>query len=292
MQQTNEAVILDSPRLDAADEISVIPGDRAEGLAEVAHDARNMVTALACYCDLLEEPGVLEGRYRHYASELRLVADASRQLVEKLLALRSRTMRSAKPVRIAPPHNRGLSLVEPTPMSTQSIRYRNAPPQRFISNLAWELQVNQNLLAAVAGSRINLTVDSAGGEIPVRMTSEDLTRVLVNLVKNAVQAMPAGGAIQIAVRPLPGQAEDAPWVILSVEDNGPGIATEAMEWIFQPGFTTRTTSTDSYGIYSGEHRGLGLSITRSLVEAAGGRIQVTNRDPSGACFQIELPVRT
>ncbi len=58
-----------------------------ETLAEVAHDARNMVTALGLYCDLLEEPGVLTTPYPHYGNELRLVAAASRRLVEKLVAL-------------------------------------------------------------------------------------------------------------------------------------------------------------------------------------------------------------
>ncbi len=60
-----------------------------ESLAEVAHDARNMVTALGLYCDLLEEPGVLAAPFLHYGSELRLVAAASRRLVEKLVALDS-----------------------------------------------------------------------------------------------------------------------------------------------------------------------------------------------------------
>ena len=57
---------------------------RRESLAEVAHDARNMVTALGLYCDLLEEPGVLAVPFAHYGSELRLVVAASRRLVEKL----------------------------------------------------------------------------------------------------------------------------------------------------------------------------------------------------------------
>jgi hypothetical protein len=55
-----------------------------ETLEEVAHDARNMVTALLLYCDLLEAPGVLATSYLHYGNELRLVAAASRRLVEKL----------------------------------------------------------------------------------------------------------------------------------------------------------------------------------------------------------------
>src|ERR1039458_5080838 len=61
-----------------------------ESLAEVAHDARNMVTALGLYCDLLEEPGVLSPSFQHYGGELRLVATASRRLVEKLLTLDAR----------------------------------------------------------------------------------------------------------------------------------------------------------------------------------------------------------
>jgi signal transduction histidine kinase len=63
---------------------------KGESLAEVAHDTRNMVTALGLYCDLLEEPGVLAPGFHHYAGELRLVAMASRRLVEKMLTLDAR----------------------------------------------------------------------------------------------------------------------------------------------------------------------------------------------------------
>src|SRR5580692_1814837 len=64
---------------------------RGESISEIAHDARNMVTALGLYCDLLEEPCVLAVPFAHYGSELRLVAGASRRLVEKLVALDSQT---------------------------------------------------------------------------------------------------------------------------------------------------------------------------------------------------------
>src|SRR3984957_1327817 len=59
----------------------------SETLTEVAHDARNMVTALGLYCEFLEEPGVLATPFVHYGQELRLVAAASRRLVEKIVAL-------------------------------------------------------------------------------------------------------------------------------------------------------------------------------------------------------------
>src|SRR4051794_35057858 len=74
-------------RMEAVIETLASIHPHGESVSELAHDARNMVTALSLYCDLLEEPGVLESAHRHYASELRLVTEASRRLVEKLAQL-------------------------------------------------------------------------------------------------------------------------------------------------------------------------------------------------------------
>ena len=90
MQQIESTIALDGAgrrRVEAVVETLATLRSRGESLAEVAHDARNMVTALGLYCDLLEEPGVLATQFLHYGSELRLVAAASRRLVEKLVAL-------------------------------------------------------------------------------------------------------------------------------------------------------------------------------------------------------------
>ncbi len=70
-------------------------------------------------------------------------------------------------------------------------------PAEPIDNLAEELMANRNLLAALAGPSIAVTVDAEEGVQPVRLTGEDLTRVLVNLVKNSAEAMPAGGWIHL-----------------------------------------------------------------------------------------------
>ena len=126
--------------------------------------------------------------------------------------------------------------------------------------------------------------------MPVRMHGEDLTRVLVNLVKNATEALTGGGRIQIALRSQPIVGKQVPHLLLSVEDSGPGIPRKAQEKIFESGFTTR--SADKKGNWPASHRGLGLSITRAIVEAAGGQIRVVNRTQPGARFEIELPVRT
>jgi signal transduction histidine kinase len=163
-----------------------------------------------------------------------------------------------------------------------------------IANLSAELTACRNLLAALAGPAITMSVDCQRGAQPVNLSGEELIRMLVNLVKNATEAMPNGGRIQISLRECPTAPGEAPWLLLTVEDNGPGIPHDALERIFETGYTTRMNAAGAYYSEdrSGARRGMGLSIARSLVEAAGGRMHAANRDPSGACFQIELPVST
>jgi signal transduction histidine kinase len=295
MQQLEEVVLsgTDRKHVEAVAERLAHLGGKGEGIAELMHDARNMVTALGLYCDLLEEPGVLTMPFQHYGSELKLVAAASRRLVEKLVAIESGEDFALHGADDTAFEQTGLSWTKATPSHPQPITNWKPLPATQIDDLAQELQSDRNLLSALAGPAICLTVDTSGAELPVRMSGEDLTRMLVNLVKNSVEAMPAGGRIHLTLRQSPTEPGADQWLTLNVEDNGPGIDTDALERIFEPGHTTRTKAgaAGSKSIWKGENRGLGLSITRSIVEAAGGRIQAANRDPSGACFQIELPVR-
>jgi len=307
MQQTGQAIEIggaERRRVEAVVETLATLRSDGETLAEVAHDARNMVTALGLYCDLLEEPGVLATGFVHYGNELRLVASASRRLVEKLVALDSHGLDSpglggrsldtpggGKPKDSARVRGRVASTGASSDRMEQSRRW-DLMPATPIGNLAGELLANRNLLAALAGPSIALTVDAEGGAKPVRLTGEDLTRVLVNLVKNAAEAMPVGGRIQIGLREHPASSGTAEWLSLTVEDNGPGIPRRALDKIFESGYTTRGKTSTFDGAWPAAHRGLGLSIARSIVEAAGGRIHAANRTQAGARFEIELPVRT
>jgi signal transduction histidine kinase len=273
----------------------------SDSLAAVAHDARNMVTAMGLYCDLLEEPGVLAPAFHHYADELRLVATASHRLMEKLLAL---DLRLGPVADLSQPGGCKVPGTETTPLNPirqERDRGWDLMPAQPIDNLAVEVLSNRNLLAALAGHAIALTVDAEGGALPVRMTTEDLTRILVNLVKNAAEAMPDGGRIHLHLSERcaaagiskgssssTGRKAGIPQSLtLTVEDNGRGIADEAIEKIFEQGYTTQSVG----GGLSASHHGLGLSITRSIIEAAGGRIQAFKRAPAGTRFEIELPVR-
>ena len=257
---------------------------QSESLSELAHDARNMVTAIALYCDLLEEPGVLSLACRHYATELRLVAASSRRLVEKLALLGKRQAAGA----------------------TKPVALTMAVPEQPIENLQDELLAVRNLLDALAGPQVTVTVSAPEGALPVWLTTEDLTRVLVNLVKNAAEAMDGKGAgtgagrIEIVLRERTASADVQPTLLLTVEDSGPGIDPAQLEAIFEPGFTTNCPAQGAPGTspaaWPVAHRGLGLFICRSIVEAAGGRMQAGNRGrmgelPGGARIEIELPVR-
>lgn len=276
---------------------------QGESLAEIAHDARNMVTALGLYCDLLEEPGVLAPVFAHYGGELRLVAAASRRLVEKLVTLDNPAATQPGFWRSDSPAAERWPARLPSATPLASTVPWDVLPSAPVANLAAELLATRNLLAALAGPAVALTVHAEGGAQPVRISCEDLTRVLVNLVKNAVEAMPSGGRIQITLREqaLREQAQPeregsakngkaARRLALVLEDNGPGIPADALEKVFESGYTSHAPAdTDATG-WTATHRGLGLAISRSIVEAAGGRIYAENRIPSGARMVMELPV--
>jgi len=287
--QTMESGLGDAGRNRVVAVLKTLAGVRqgAGTVAEVAHDARNVVAALSLYCDLIAEPGVLGEGFGNYAGELRLLAAASRRLVEKLTLMdASQGFAGERPGDLPGARQ---------PMETMPERVGSAAPRLPgdpIENLQQELLANRNLLDAIAGLDVNVSVRTEGGARPVRLASEDLTRVLVNLVKNAAEAMHSAGAIEITLRELPHAHADESAVVLLVEDTGPGIPTEALEQVFEPGFTThseaQSASTDKW---PGAHRGLGLSITRSILEQAGGRIEAANRTGGGAQFRLELPVR-
>ncbi len=105
-----------------------------------------------------------------------------------------------------------------------------------------------------------------------------MKQVLLNLVLNAVQAMPDGGILTLVATVAPAATQESPAVQLTVSDTGTGIPPELQSRVFDPFFTTKDQGT-----------GLGLAIVHALVEAHHGRIDVESRSGQGTSFIITLP---
>lgn len=122
------------------------------------------------------------------------------------------------------------------------------------------------------------------GEVREMLLDEDkIQQVLLNLVTNAVQAMPGGGTVTIRSRREEGSADSqgigcGEGVWISVEDTGPGIAQEDMGRIFEAFYTTKAEGT-----------GLGLAIAKRILKAHGGFIRVESVLGRGSTFSIWLP---
>ena len=104
---------------------------------------------------------------------------------------------------------------------------------------------------------------------------EKIKQALLNLIKNALEALPQGGEIQIRT------ATEGARVTLVVSDTGPGIRQDDLPLIFEPFFTRKGAGT-----------GLGLSITQRIVEEHSGRIRVESSAASGTTFTVDLPLTT
>ncbi len=121
---------------------------------------------------------------------------------------------------------------------------------------------------------VNVTVGDANGKVPPALFDEaQLRQALLNLLRNAREAMPSGGVIDASVR------AEGMSVVVTVDDRGSGISDDVRARIFDPFFSTK-----------GEGTGLGLAITRQIVEAHGGTISCAPREGGGTSFRIALPI--
>ena len=132
--------------------------------------------------------------------------------------------------------------------------------------------------AKLAGVRVSASLGE--GLPPVLGSKTQLEQVIMNLAKNAIDAMPAGGSLDIATDLL----DDAPhsWVRLRFTDDGAGIPADVLPRIFDPFFTTKPL---------GQGTGLGLSLVNEIVQKHSGDVVVESR-PGRTVFTVRLPVRT
>ncbi|MCK5513011.1 MAG: PAS domain-containing protein, partial [Deltaproteobacteria bacterium] len=110
--------------------------------------------------------------------------------------------------------------------------------------------------------------------LPMLFIDENqVRRVLINLIRNAIQAMPDGGTITIST------VHEGQWVIIETADTGVGISDDDMDKLFDAFFSSKSTGS-----------GLGLTVSAQIINNHGGTIEVQKREPKGTIFKIKLPV--
>ena len=208
--------------------------------AAVDHEIRNPLSAVSMGLQRLRaefEPAEPE-EYRRMVDLVRGEVRRLNTIVEEFLSL-------ARPIQLRP---------EPVPVAAllDEIR-RLVGPQ-----------------AAQAGIAIEPVIPASLPDI--RADRNRIKQVLLNLVLNAIEAMPSGGRLTL------GAAASGAGLTLTVADTGSGIPPEVLPRVFEPYVTTKTRGL-----------GLGLAIARQIVEAHGGRIEVESQAGPGTSFRITLP---
>lgn len=141
--------------------------------------------------------------------------------------------------------------------------------------LSREVIAGHEPMAAAKQIHLDLSVSTAAEEIYA--DRDRLMQALGNLLGNALKFTPSGGRVGLSVEPRDEKLR------FQVMDTGPGIAPGDLPHIFEPFWQAKKTA------HMGA--GLGLKITRAIIEAHGGSIEVANNPEGGACFAFELPVR-
>jgi signal transduction histidine kinase len=215
-----------------------------ELIGRIAHEIRNPLGSVELFASMLQRDLAEQSSAKRYAQQISQAVQSMDRLLANLLLY-------TRPVRMT----RGWHLAEP--LIGEAIK-----------------------LAAHAITRVSVDVRvDIGREVrSIWCHDGQLKQVLVNLIVNAVQAMPKGGVLTISLSQDPTQTLGMPAVRLTVRDSGVGIDPAHRSRIFDPFFTTKDEGT-----------GLGLAIVYSIVEAHQGRIDIESTVGQGTSCSIILP---
>jgi signal transduction histidine kinase len=220
--------------------------------AHVTHEIRNPLSAMGLNVELLEE------ELASHMPELREGTNgAQRAEVKNLLAAIQREVQRLE-------H-----------LSEEYLRVARLPQPRMEAD---DVAAAVREIVAFARPEIELALCAVelhvGDDLPAALFDEaQLRQALLNLLRNAREAMPSGGPIDVRV-----EAQGMS-VVVDVEDRGGGIPEDIRPRVFDPFFSTK-----------GEGTGLGLAITRHIVEAHGGNVTCEPRGGGGTRFRIALPI--
>ncbi len=206
--------------------------------AALAHEINNPLHAIGNGLELVLD-------FPLDANEQREYLQAALREIERLQALTGRVLDFARPPHLAR---------RPTDVAT-------------VVHHALALSSKQ-----LQHSRIDISLNLPGNLPQVMASRDHLTQVFLNLIINAIEAMPQGGALSISA------GRDGDHVELSFADTGAGIPPESLAMVFEPFYTTKEDGT-----------GLGLAVSHNVIREHGGSITASNT-PEGAVFKLALPI--
>jgi two-component system sensor histidine kinase HydH len=156
---------------------------------------------------------------------------------------------------------------------------RPQPVSIMNCNVVEELRNIITLVSAEARKR-DVSLELKADKLPdVQGDPEKLRQAFLNIILNGLQAAAPGGSVVITASACDMKGEGTTWIQLCFTDSGKGIPREVMNKIFEPFFTTKEGGS-----------GLGLTITRKIIESHGGQIELENGAELGTTFRILLPV--
>ncbi len=214
--------------------------------AGVAHELRNPLSALDLNLHLLEEELASQGQLSPRTSAYLDVLSAE---TRRLTGILDNFLKFARP---------------------GTIRLERVDVRALVAHVASLLQYE----AKEHG--VELQIAPGGDPAAVLGDDTQISQVLVNIVVNALHAMPHGGTCTITVRGRPAGGRD--WVEIVVRDTGVGIKPEELARLFEPFYTTKATGT-----------GLGLAIAYRIVHDHGGTIEVESQPGAGTTVVVRLP---
>ena len=159
---------------------------------------------------------------------------------------------------------------------TPSTQFAQVSLSRLVTDAVQLTRTSWQDDAQVHGLRyeVNFKNEVGGGDL-IEANASEVREVFVNLIFNALDAMPAGGRIEI------NETRRGDWFVVEVRDTGEGIAPEFHDRIFEPFFTTKGS----------QGSGLGLAVSYGIIKRHGGTIEVASQTGSGTTFTLKFPFR-
>jgi two-component system NtrC family sensor kinase len=262
-------------------DVAVSFADRKDEIGDLGRDFNDMVTQLKASREEIERLHHTQmSRAEHFATLGELAAGLAHEIrnplagIAGVLDIVSRDLPSTSAAHEVI-HDAKQEAMQINRILTELLdTARPKPPQFRVTEIVGTVE-HAVLFARqqAVTKRINIEFEVKDSLPPVEHDPNQINQVLLNLILNAIQSMDKPGTIRVTLE------QDDDLAVISVADEGKGIAPENLSQIFRPFFTTK-----------GQGTGLGLSLARRMVESHGGSITVSSEVGSGTQFEVRLPI--